>query len=137
MLLAHPGGPFFARKDAGAWSIPKGLIELDEDVRAAALREFHEELGWTPAGELIPLGEARLRSGKRVSAFAVQTTERESDVLARFNPDVFQMQWPPNSGTTMQFPEVDRIAFFSLDEAAEKINSGQKVFLDRLCARHW
>jgi predicted NUDIX family NTP pyrophosphohydrolase len=136
VLLAHPGGPFFVRKDAGAWSIPKGLIELDEDVRAAALREFREELGWAPAGELIPLGEARLRSGKRVLAFAVQTNERESDIVARFKPGGFAMQWPPNSGTTMQFPEVDRIAFFSLDEAAEKINSGQRVFLERLCARY-
>jgi predicted NUDIX family NTP pyrophosphohydrolase len=132
MLLAHPGGPFFAKKDDGAWSIPKGLLEADEDPAAAAVREFEEELGWRPAGEVQPLGEVRLKSGKRVIAFALASDEPEAAMLARFSPGMFQMEWPPRSGRSAEFPEVDRIAFFSLDEAARKLNPAQAPLIERL-----
>jgi predicted NUDIX family NTP pyrophosphohydrolase len=132
VLLAHPGGPFFAKKDEGAWSIPKGLIESGEDQAAAALREFEEELGWRPAGELHPLGEVRLKSGKRVIAFALASDESEAAMLARFSPGMFQMEWPPRSGRSTEFPEVDRIAFFSLDEAVRKLSPAQAPLVERL-----
>jgi predicted NUDIX family NTP pyrophosphohydrolase len=132
VLLAHPGGPFFAKKDEGAWSIPKGLIEPGEDPAAAALREFQEELGWRPAGNLHPLGEVRLKSGKRVIAFALASDESEATMLPQFSPGLFQMEWPPRSGRSAEFPEVDRIAFFTADEAARKLNPAQAALLDRL-----
>ena len=132
VLLAHPGGPFFAKKDAGAWSLPKGLVDADEELEAAARREFEEECGWRPEGDLVALGESTLRSSKRVTGFALQVAESDDAVLARFNPGHFTMEWPPRSGKTAEFPEVDRIDFFSLDEARTKINSAQAVFLDRL-----
>ncbi len=134
VLLAHPGGPYFANKDGGAWSIPKGLVGAGEDLAAAALREFKEEVGWRPSGELVPLGEVTLRSGKRVTAFALRTTDDEAQLTAQFQPGTFTMEWPPRSGQTAQFPEIDRIAFFSLDEAREKINAGQLPLLARLAA---
>jgi len=132
VLLAHPGGPFFVRKDAGAWTIPKGLVDLGEELAAAALREFEEELGWRPDGELAPLGEVKLSSGKRVVAFALRTEEAEETMLARFAPGKFSMEWPRRSGRQVEFPEVDRVAFFSLDAAREAINAAQSDLLDRL-----
>jgi predicted NUDIX family NTP pyrophosphohydrolase len=132
VLLAHPGGPFFARKDAGAWTLPKGLVDPGEDLGAAARREFAEELGWTPQGDLMPLGETTLKSGKRVTGFALRVTDMEESLLARFAPGVFTMEWPPRSAKSAEFPEIDRIEFFSLDEARIKINPAQTVFLDRL-----
>jgi predicted NUDIX family NTP pyrophosphohydrolase len=132
VLLAHPGGPFFAKKDAGAWSIPKGLIDSGEEPEAAARREFEEECGWRSDGDLAPLGEATLRSGKRVIAFALRVDDSEDALLSKFAPGRFTMQWPPRSGKQVNFPEVDRIEFFSLDEARTKINPAQAVFLDRL-----
>jgi predicted NUDIX family NTP pyrophosphohydrolase len=133
VLLAHPGGPFFAKKDDGAWSIPKGLIETNEEpAAAAALREFEEELGWRPTGDLHPLGEVRLKSGKRVIAFALASDESEAAMLAQFSPGSCQMEWPPRSGRRREFPEVDRIAFFTLDEAVRKLNPAQAALVERL-----
>jgi predicted NUDIX family NTP pyrophosphohydrolase len=132
VLLAHPGGPYFSNKDAGAWSIPKGLVNPDENLADAARREFEEELGWRPDGELLPLGEVRLRSGKRLVAFALHCDDSEETLLAKFRPGTFTMEWPPRSGRTSEFPEIDRLAFFSLDEAKEKMNDRQAPLLDRL-----
>ena len=132
VLLAHPGGPLFAGKDLGAWSIPKGLVEADEEPEAAARREFAEEVGWKPDGELQPLGEVTLKSGKRVIAFALETCESEDDLLARFSPGTFQMEWPPRSGRLTTFPEIDRIEFFTLDAARQRLNPAQVPLADRL-----
>lgn len=132
VLLAHPGGPYFAKKDDGAWSIPKGLIEADEDPAAAARREFEEELGWRPAGDLQSLGEVWLKSGKCVVAFALANEEPEAALLARFSPGVFEMEWPPRSARQAEFPEVDRIDFYSLEDAARKLNPAQAPLIDRL-----
>jgi len=130
VLLVHPGGPFWARKDAGAWSIPKGEYLPGEDALAAAAREFAEELGvLLPAGAVpVPLGDVRQRGGKVVAAWAV-----EGDVdCARIRSNTFALQWPPGSGRLQDFPEVDRAEWFSADAAAEKINPAQRAFLDRL-----
>jgi predicted NUDIX family NTP pyrophosphohydrolase len=132
VLLAHPGGPFFVNKDAGAWTIPKGLITPDEDPATAARREFAEELGWQPVGDLLPIGSVKLRSGKLVHGYAIRSDEAEESLLARFAPGVFSMEWPPRSGRAAEFPEVDRIQFFALVEAKARINSAQSPFLDRL-----
>jgi predicted NUDIX family NTP pyrophosphohydrolase len=132
VLLAHPGGPCFANKDAGAWSIPKGLVNAEEELADAARREFEEELGWRPEGELQPLGEVRLKSGKWVIAFALQSNDAQADLLAKFSPGAFTMEWPPRSGRRAEFPEVDRIEFFTIDGAREKINAAQAALLDRL-----
>jgi predicted NUDIX family NTP pyrophosphohydrolase len=137
VLLAHPGGPYFtnqdgsSKKDAGAWTIPKGLVEPAEESERAARREFEEEVGWRPAGELQPLGEIRLKSGKRVIAFALAYHAAEEELLAKFTPGRFTMEWPPHSGKFSEFPEVDRIEFFSLSTAREKINERQAPLLDR------
>jgi predicted NUDIX family NTP pyrophosphohydrolase len=130
--LAHPGGPFFAKKDAGSWSIPKGLINPGEEPAQAAMREFEEELGWRPSGAMQPLGEVKLRSGKRVVAFALASADDEATTLSRFSPGMFQMEWPLRSGRLALFPEVDRIAFFSPDGARQKLNPAQAPFVDRL-----
>jgi predicted NUDIX family NTP pyrophosphohydrolase len=135
VLLAHPGGPFFVRKDEGAWTIPKGLMDAGESPQAAALREFEEELGWRPDGDLIELGEVRLRSGKRVIAFAAETQSSPSVLLTKFTPGEFTMEWPRGSGRYAHFPEVDRIEFFSIEVARAKINVAQAPLLDRLEAR--
>ena len=119
-------------KDAGAWTIPKGLIALGEDPSAAARREFAEELGWEPVGDLLSIGTVKLRSGKLVHGFAIRSEETEEAYLARFAPGVFRMEWPPRSGRTAEFPEVDRIQFFTLAEAKTRINPAQQPFLDRL-----
>jgi predicted NUDIX family NTP pyrophosphohydrolase len=135
VLIAHPGGPYFAKQDLGAWTIPKGLIDPGEDPRDAALREFAEEVGWRPAtqpSDLLELGETKLRSGKRVIAFALRTDEPEADILARFAPGVFALEWPPRSGQHQDFPEVDRIAFVTPEEAAEQLNPAQAVFIEWL-----
>jgi predicted NUDIX family NTP pyrophosphohydrolase len=128
VLLVHPGGPFWARRDAGAWSIPKGEYSDDEDAEAAARREFAEETGWTIKGELKPLGEVRQKAGKAVTAFA----GRGDFDPATLNSNRFEMEWPPKSGRTASFPEVDRAGWFGLAEAAEKIIEGQRTLLDRL-----
>ena len=131
VLLVHPGGPFWARKDAGAWSIPKGEHVEGEDPEAAARREFEEELGVALAGDLEHLGEAVQPSRKRVIAFAA---EGDLDVAA-IRSNTFEIEWPPRSGRKQSFPEVDRAGWFTLEEAREKILSGQRAFLDRLAER--
>ena len=130
VLLVHPGGPVWARRDAGAWSIPKGEYGEDEEPLAAARREFAEELG-SPApedAEATDLGEVRQKSGKRVRAWALAG---DLDVGA-VSSNTFEMEWPPRSGTTRSFPEVDRAQWFTLGEARAKINGSQAELLDRL-----
>lgn len=129
VLLAHPGGPFFKNKDDGVWTIPKGQAATDEDLLSRARIEFEEELGIKPTGEVFPLGSVRQKSGKVVHGWAMA-----GDVPADFQAvsNTFEMEWPPRSGKMQSFPEVDRAGFFSLEEAAIKINPAQKEFLDRL-----
>jgi predicted NUDIX family NTP pyrophosphohydrolase len=129
VLLVHPGGPFWARKDAGAWSIPKGEHSEVEDPQAAALREFEEETGTavTPTA-LADLGAARLKSGKQVAAWAVEG-DLDADAITS---NTFELEWPPRSGRKQAFPEVDRAGWFSLEDAREKLNPAQGAFLDRL-----
>lgn len=131
VFLVHPGGPFFAKKDRGAWSIPKGLVEPGEDIRLAAIREFTEEVGLPITGELIELGSVTQKGGKRVSAWAFA-----GDAPEGFEPpsNTFELEWPPRSGRKRSFPEVDRAEFFSLEFAREKLLPAQLPFLDRLLA---
>ena len=134
VLLVHPGGPFWARKDAGAWSIPKGEHEDGDDARACALREFEEELG-TPLpadAELTELGSVKLKSGKQITAFAVEG-DLDADAVTS---NTFTMEWPPRSGRTSEFPEVDRAGWFDLDTAREKLNAAQAELLVRLSLPH-
>ncbi|MGH8863002.1 MAG: NUDIX domain-containing protein [Jatrophihabitantaceae bacterium] len=131
VLLGHPGGPLWARKDDGAWSIPKGEYGLDEGALDAAVREFTEELGSPPpASGFVELGEVRQRSGKIVTAWAV---EGELDAAAIVS-NTFELEWPPRSGRTQTFPETDRAAWFGVGAARPKLVSGQAEFLDRLVA---
>jgi predicted NUDIX family NTP pyrophosphohydrolase len=129
VLLGHPGGPFWARKDDGAWSIPKGEYESDDDPLAAAAREFAEELGSPlPDGPRIELGTVRLPSGKRLTAYAV-----EGDLdPARAVSNTFEMQWPPRSGRMQSFPEIDRVEWFEPEVARVKLARGQAELLERL-----
>jgi predicted NUDIX family NTP pyrophosphohydrolase len=132
VLLVHPGGPFWARKDTGVWSIPKGEYEDGEDPRACALREFEEELGAAlPPGELVDLGSVKQRGGKLVSAWAA---EGDLDVDS-VHSNTFTMEWPPRSGRTAEFPEIDRAEWFGVEEAREKLVAAQTEFLDRLLER--
>ena len=130
VLLVHPGGPFWARKDAGAWSIPKGEYEEGDDPRACALREFEEELGSAlPAGtELTDLGSVRQSGGKTVTAYAAAGDLDASSITS----NTFTMEWPPRSGRVQEFPEVDRAGWFPLATAREKINPAQAALLDRI-----
>ena len=128
VLLAHPGGPFWARKDEGAWSLPKGECAEGEEALAAACREFEEETGFRPQGPFAPLGEVRQRSGKHVQAWAF---EGDCD-CAQLVSNTFEMEWPPRSGRMQSFPEVDRIEWFDLATARRKILPAQQPFLDRL-----
>jgi predicted NUDIX family NTP pyrophosphohydrolase len=129
VLLVHPGGPFWAKKDLGAWSLPKGEHDDAEDAQACALREFAEELGSPPPdGELTDLGTVRQKSGKVVRAWAL---EGDFDPTG-FSSNTFALEWPPRSGRMREFPEVDRAEWFSLAEARERINPAQAAFLDRL-----
>jgi predicted NUDIX family NTP pyrophosphohydrolase len=130
VLLVHPGGPFWRRKDAGAWSIPKGEIEPGEDELAAARREFAEETGYRPKGAGLDLGSARQAGGKLVRAWAIP----DDWDPARLASNSFSVEWPPHSGRMQSFPEVDQAAWFGLDAARTKILSGQVAFLDRLDA---
>ena len=126
ILLVHPGGPLWAKKDEGAWSIPKGEIDPDEDPLAAARREFEEELGSSVTGDFVTLAPIRQASGKLVYAWAV---EADFDT-ATFASGTFSMEWPPRSGRQQEFPEVDRAEWFTIDEAKRKINKGQVPLLD-------
>jgi predicted NUDIX family NTP pyrophosphohydrolase len=133
VLLVHPGGPFWAKKDAGAWSIPKGEHQPGEDPRVCAMRELEEELGANPVdgSEQIELGEVRQRSGKVVSAWAARGDFDPATLCS----NTFAMEWPPRSGTMADFPEIDRAQWVSLDEARERILPAQAPFLDRLAER--
>jgi predicted NUDIX family NTP pyrophosphohydrolase len=130
VLLVHPGGPFWARKDAGAWSIPKGEYDEGDDPRAAARREFEEELGVpAPAVEsMTDLGTVKQRGGKLVTAWAA-AGDLDPEAI---RSNTFTLEWPPRSGTMREFPEVDRAAWFPLEQAREKINPAQAEFIDRL-----
>ena len=129
VLLVHPGGPFWEKRDAGAWSIPKGEYGEDEDPQDCARREFAEETGTElPPGALADLGSVRLRSGKQVRGYAA---EGDLDAEAILSND-FEMEWPPRSGRREAFPEVDRAGWFGLDAAREKLNPAQSAFIDRL-----
>jgi predicted NUDIX family NTP pyrophosphohydrolase len=131
VLLVHPGGPYWRRKDEGAWSIAKGEIDADEDAGDAARREFMEETGIRPPGPLEPLGEIRQRGGKRVLAFAI-----EGDVDVRtIRSNTFEIEWPPGSGKMQTFPEIDRAEWFDLAVAQAKILEGQRPLLDQLAER--
>ena len=129
VLLVHPGGPYWAKKDVGAWSIPKGEYEEGEDPRACALREFEEELGSAPpAATLAELGTVKQSGGKVVTAWAA-----EGDLdAAGAQSNTFTMEWPPRSGVMREFPEVDRAEWFAMEDARSRINPAQAVFLDRL-----
>jgi predicted NUDIX family NTP pyrophosphohydrolase len=131
VLLVHPGGPFFARKDAGAWSIPKGEADPGEDLLVAARREFAEELGFAPSGDFLPLGFVTLKSGKIVHAWAIAGDWDPSLIES----NSFVMEWPPGSGNQQEFPEVDRAEFFEIEEARRRINPAQAELLLRLDRR--
>jgi predicted NUDIX family NTP pyrophosphohydrolase len=132
VLLVHPGGPFWARRDAGVWSIPKGEFDEGEDPRACALREFEEETGTAlPPGELIELGSVQQKGGKVVSAWAAEG-DLDADSI---RSNTFTMEWPPRAGRTAEFPEIDRAGWFGVDAAREKLVALQAEFLDRLLER--
>jgi len=128
VLLVHPGGPFWARKDVGAWTIPKGLLEADEDSLEAAKREFQEETGFAVDGQFIALGELLQPSKKIIHAWALQ-----GDIdVNQINSNTFTLNWPGHAGHQQEFPEVDKGAWFDLATARKKIIQGQAAFLDRL-----
>jgi predicted NUDIX family NTP pyrophosphohydrolase len=128
VLLVHLGGPFWSKKDNGAWFVPKGEILPGEDELVAAQREFREETSFDPNGPFFPLGSVKQKSGKTVVAWAF---EGDCDP-SQLNSNTFQMEWPPRSAKQQQFPEVDRAAFFSLEEAHEKTHPAESPFLTRL-----
>jgi predicted NUDIX family NTP pyrophosphohydrolase len=127
-LLGHPGGPFWSRKDLGAWTIPKGLIAPGESPRSAAQREFAEETGYHPGGKTIPLGSAKQPGGKVVHVWAIEEDWDPADLQS----NTFEIEWPPRSGRRQSFPEINRASWFGIAEARLKILKGQVVFLNRL-----
>lgn len=132
VMLVHPGGPFWAKKDDGAWSVPKGEIDADEDMLAAARREFAEETGGElPEGELLELGEVKISTGKVIHVWAMEH-DFDTDTL---KSNTFEMAWPPKSGQMQTFPEVDMAAWFALAEAPIKLHTGQAVFIERLAKK--
>lgn len=128
VLLVHPGGPFWVKKDLGAWSIPKGLIDDGEEALEAAKREFKEETGFKVSGRFIPLSQQRTKSGKIIRAWAVEGDIDPSNIKS----NTFKMEWPPRSGRRQEFPEVDRAEGFDIEEAKRRINKGQVGFLEEL-----
>ena len=129
VLLAHPGGPFWARKELGAWTIPKGEHGADESPEQAARREFAEETGASlPLDKLVSLGEVKQKSGKLIRAFAAEGDFDPATLVS----NTFELEWPPRSGRRLEVPEVDRAEWFSLEEAAEMIFESQRPFLERL-----
>jgi len=131
VLLVHPGGPFFRRRDAGAWSVPKGEVAPGEDPLDTARRELSEETGLAaPGAGLVDLGEVRQRGGKRVRAWAFEGDADPAELCS----NAFEIEWPPRSGRRRSFPEVDRAEFFPLAEASRRINPAQAAFLERLAA---
>jgi len=131
VLLAHPGGPYWAKKDDGAWTIPKGLVEPGDDLVATARREFTEETSLTAGGQLVALTPVNQKSGKAVHAFAVEADFE----LGTFSSNTFEIEWPPKSGRRQSFPEIDRIAYFALPAAKTKIIAYQLPLLLELEAR--
>ena len=128
VLLAHPGGPYFVNKDDGAWTIPKGEPDADEDLLLTAQREFEEETGFTPTGPFIPLKSIQQKGGKIVHAWAF---EGDCDPAA-VRSNTFTMEWPPKSGRQMEFPEIDRAELFDLETAKKKIKAGQETLIEEL-----
>ena len=131
VFLVHPGGPFFSGKDEGAWSIPKGGIDEGEDPLAAALREFEEETGCRPEGEFLPLSPVKQKGGKTVLSWSV---EGRCDAAA-IRSNTFTLEWPVGSGRMREFPEVDRAAWFPVDDAKRKINPAQAALIDELSSK--
>jgi predicted NUDIX family NTP pyrophosphohydrolase len=132
VLLVHPGGPFWKNKESGAWSIPKGEPQEGEELLPAALRELREEIGLEPPGNLQELGTIQQKGGKTVHAWAVEV---DPDTAVVQVSNSFELEWPPRSGTRQTFPEIDRAEFFSIEEAAIKVNQAQRPFLERLSVR--
>lgn len=128
VLLAHPGGPYWAEKDAGAWTVPKGLADPSEDLLATALREFAEETGFVAREPFIPLAPVKQKSGKTVYGFACEGEFDPGKLIS----NTFEIEWPPRSGKRKSFPEIDRVAWFGLAEAREKILGYQRPLLDEL-----
>jgi predicted NUDIX family NTP pyrophosphohydrolase len=131
VFLIHPGGPFWERKDMGSWSIPKGLVERDEDLLDAAKREFHEETGFRASGPFEPLSPVKLKNGKTVYAWAAEGDFDPGSMKS----NTFTMEWPPRSGKQQTFPEADRGAWYTLDDAARKIAAGQTDLLEEFRQR--
>ena len=129
IFLGHPGGPFFAKKDAGVWSIPKGEVDGDEDLLQTALREFAEETGIKPEGEYLSLGHIKQKNGKIVHAWAFAG---DWDKNKPIRSNTFTMEWPPHSGQKQEFPEIDQGAFFDSETAKQKINPAQVALIERL-----
>ncbi|MGH8256541.1 MAG: NUDIX domain-containing protein [Steroidobacteraceae bacterium] len=132
VFLVHPGGPYWVHRDAGAWSIPKGEYVAPEDALAAALREVREETGFSPPGPYLALTACTQPGGKRVQAWAAEAPDLEP---AQLRSNAFTLEWPPRSGVQQQFPEVDRGAWFTLDEAHTKLSAGQRPLLHELAAK--
>lgn len=128
VLLVHPGGPFWKNKDAGAWSIPKGEFDGDEQALDAARREFEEETGFHCSGEFLELSPVKMKSGKSIYAWAL---DKDIDAAA-IRSNTFEMEWPPKSGKQKSFPEIDKAKWFSPAEAKQKINVSQSAFIDEL-----
>jgi predicted NUDIX family NTP pyrophosphohydrolase len=124
-MLVHPGGPFWSRKDEGAWSIPKGEVDEGEDLMDAAIREVKEETGFKVKGKFVPLKPVKLKSGKIIHAWAI---EFDMDT-EKIKSNTFEIEWPPRSGTMKSFPEIDKADWFSMEEAYSKINPGQLPML--------
>jgi predicted NUDIX family NTP pyrophosphohydrolase len=132
VLLVHPGGPLWKNKDAGAWSIPKGEPEEGEELLSTAQRELREEIGLEAKGDLKDLGSIKQKGGKTVHAWAFEV---DADMVVAQLSNSFELEWPPRSGKRQTFPEIDRAEFFSLEEAAIRINQAQRAFLERLSMR--
>lgn len=128
VLLAHPGGPFWSRRDEGSWTLPKGEIEEGEDPLAAARREFEEETGFASQPPFLPLGELKQKSGKRITAWAFEGDANPLHLVS----SPFEMEWPPRSGRMQRFPEIDRVAWFAPGEARARLLAGQAPFIDSL-----
>lgn len=129
LFLVHPGGPFWVKKDTGAWSIPKGEVQGDNSLLETAVREFEEEIGFKPEAEFIDLGEVKQRGGKTVHAWAY---EGDYDERIPIKSNTFKMEFPPGSGLIKEFPEIDKAVFFDAETAKQKINLAQATFIERL-----
>jgi predicted NUDIX family NTP pyrophosphohydrolase len=131
VLIAHPGGPYWAKKDLGAWSIPKGLVAPGEDTQKAAMREFYEETGYQVSGHFLQLTPIKLRAGKIVVPFALEYDLEASDIRS----NTFSLEWPPRSGRHQDFPEIDRAEWFDPETAKKKLNPAQASIVDELIAK--